>query len=101
MQKDKERLPDRMATAIFYVSNSGLKKKIFDHSRNIHPKLSNVPQGGATVFPSLNVSIFPKKGSALIWYNLDHKGDGDRRTGHSACPTIVGSRWGKNLKRIT
>nr|XP_016939757.2 prolyl 4-hydroxylase subunit alpha-1 [Drosophila suzukii] len=72
-KKDKERLPDRMATAIFY--------------------LSNVPQGGATVFPSLNVSIFPKKGSALIWYNLDHKGDGDRRTGHSACPTIVGSRW--------
>lgn len=59
-----------------------------------HPKLSDVPQGGATIFPKLGLSVFPKKGSALLWYNLDHKGDGDNRTAHSACPTVVGSRWG-------
>ncbi|XP_039493299.1 prolyl 4-hydroxylase subunit alpha-2 isoform X1 [Drosophila santomea] len=64
---------NRIATAVFY--------------------LSDVPQGGATIFPKLGLSVFPKKGSALLWYNLDHKGDGDNRTAHSACPTIVGSRW--------
>ncbi|XP_016980693.2 prolyl 4-hydroxylase subunit alpha-2 isoform X2 [Drosophila rhopaloa] len=55
--------------------------------------LSDVPLGGATIFPELELSVFPKKGSALIWYNLNHKGEGDTRTAHSACPTIVGSRW--------
>ncbi|XP_017076147.1 prolyl 4-hydroxylase subunit alpha-2 [Drosophila eugracilis] len=64
---------DRISTALFY--------------------LSDVTLGGATVFPSLRLSVFPKKGSALLWYNLDHKGDGDVRTLHSACPTVVGSRW--------
>ncbi|XP_017058094.1 prolyl 4-hydroxylase subunit alpha-2 [Drosophila ficusphila] len=73
-QKAKiEYVSDRLATVIFY--------------------LSEVPQGGATVFPQLKLSVFPKKGSALVWYNLDHKGDGDKRADHSACPTIVGSRW--------
>ncbi|XP_026837496.1 prolyl 4-hydroxylase subunit alpha-2 isoform X2 [Drosophila erecta] len=64
---------DRIATAVFY--------------------LSDVPQGGATTFPDLGLSVFPEKGAALLWYNLDHKGVGDNRTAHSACPTIVGSRW--------
>ncbi|XP_043065077.1 prolyl 4-hydroxylase subunit alpha-2-like [Drosophila ficusphila] len=74
VQKAKiEYVSDRIATALFY--------------------LSEVPQGGATVFPQLKLSVFPKKGSALVWYNLDHKGHGDKRTDHSACPTIVGSRW--------
>ncbi|XP_070073749.1 prolyl 4-hydroxylase subunit alpha-2 [Drosophila takahashii] len=66
-------LSDRIATVVFY--------------------LNDVPQGGATVFPDLKLTVFPKKGSALMWYNLDHKGEGDKRTGHSACPTIVGPRW--------
>ncbi|XP_043946803.1 prolyl 4-hydroxylase subunit alpha-2 [Drosophila biarmipes] len=72
-KKESDHPPDRIATVVFY--------------------LSHVPQGGATIFPNLKVSVFPKKGSALLWYNLDHKGVGDRRTAHSACPTIVGSRW--------
>ncbi|XP_044779190.1 prolyl 4-hydroxylase subunit alpha-1 isoform X2 [Drosophila simulans] len=72
-EAELDNFSDRIATAVFY--------------------LSDVPQGGATIFPKLGLSVFPKKGSALLWYNLDHKGDGDNRTAHSACPTVVGSRW--------
>ncbi|XP_017142470.2 prolyl 4-hydroxylase subunit alpha-1-like [Drosophila miranda] len=66
-------LPDRIATLVFY--------------------LSDVPLGGATVFPLLDLSVFPKRGAVLMWYNLDHKGQGNEKTVHSACPVAVGSRW--------
>ncbi|XP_070852667.1 prolyl 4-hydroxylase subunit alpha-1-like isoform X3 [Drosophila suzukii] len=64
---------DRIATAIFY--------------------LSNVTQGGATFFPNLNITVFPKPGSALFWFNLDHKGNHQIETMHTGCPVIVGSKW--------
>ncbi|XP_050744938.1 prolyl 4-hydroxylase subunit alpha-1-like isoform X2 [Drosophila biarmipes] len=64
---------DRIATALFY--------------------LNDVPQGGGTHFPHLNLTVFPKKGSVLFWYNLDFKGDDAMDTLHTGCPVIVGSKW--------
>ncbi|KAH8232377.1 hypothetical protein KR032_004994, partial [Drosophila birchii] len=64
---------DRIATVLFY--------------------LTDVEQGGATVFPNIQKAIFPQRGSAIIWYNLKDDGEPNKQTLHAACPVIVGSKW--------
>lgn len=67
---------NRIATVLFYMSD--------------------VEQGGATVFPAIRTGIFPKKGTAAFWYNLYSSGEGDYRTRHAACPVLTGSKWVSN-----
>lgn len=67
---------NRIATVLFYMSD--------------------VAQGGATVFTSLNLSLWPEKGTAAFWHNLHSSGDGDYLTRHAACPVLTGSKWVSN-----
>lgn len=64
---------NRIATVLFYMSD--------------------VPQGGATVFTELGLSVFPVKGAAAFWLNLHASGEGDLATRHAACPVLQGSKW--------
>jgi len=64
---------NRIATVLFYMSD--------------------VSQGGATVFPGINIALQPKKGTAAFWLNLHKSGNGDFLTRHAACPVLTGSKW--------
>ena len=37
--------------------------------------VSEVEQGGATVFPRLGISLWPERGAAAFWYNLHRNGE--------------------------
>ncbi|XP_041984197.1 prolyl 4-hydroxylase subunit alpha-1-like isoform X2 [Aricia agestis] len=64
---------NRIATVLFYMSD--------------------VAQGGATVFTELGLSLFPVRGAAAVWLNLHASGEGDLATRHAACPVLRGSKW--------
>ncbi|KAF5833417.1 hypothetical protein DUNSADRAFT_10286 [Dunaliella salina] len=76
--------------------------------------LSEVEEGGETTLPlataideeaqqlsnasqcasRMGIAIKPKKGNALLFFDMDISGSkGDRRALHAACPTLKGTKW--------
>ena len=60
--------------------------------------LSDVEEGGETHFPSLRLSVQPKRGRALLWPStLDQDPEQqDIRTMHEAKPVIKGRKFAAN-----
>lgn len=60
--------------------------------------LNTVEAGGGTRFTKLNITVPPKRGSALIWPStLDEDPDArDPRTHHQALPVERGIKYGAN-----
>lgn len=55
--------------------------------------LNDVENGGTTVFPDLGLRSQPKKGNALMFYNLFRNGTGNTLTKHASCPILYGDKW--------
>ncbi|KAG7174894.1 Prolyl 4-hydroxylase subunit alpha-1-like 4 [Homarus americanus] len=55
--------------------------------------MNKVEEGGRTAFPRVGVSVEPREGSAVFWYNLLPSGKGDLRMLHAACPVLRGTKW--------
>ena len=55
--------------------------------------LNDVTAGGATVFPDLKLSVYPKKGSALYFSYFNAQGQVDPSTLHGGAPVVEGEKW--------
>ena len=57
--------------------------------------MSDVKQGGSTVFINAMATAYPSKRAAVMWFNTFSDGSRDPATDHGACPVIMGEKWGK------
>jgi prolyl 4-hydroxylase len=76
----------------------------FDESDNnraatIFVYLNSVELDGATEFPRLGLSVQPKEGNALMWYNCSARGNSvecDVNTEHAGRPPRSGEKFALN-----
>ena len=55
--------------------------------------LNDVPAGGETEFPALNLRIAPRRGMAVLFDNCDGEGRPDPRSKHASRPVEHGEKW--------
>ncbi|UTR10386.1 2OG-Fe(II) oxygenase [Evansella sp. LMS18] len=55
--------------------------------------LNDVEEGGETTFPKLNLSVSPKKGSAVYFEYFYNDSDLNELTLHAGTPVIKGEKW--------
>jgi len=59
--------------------------------------LNTVEYGGHTRFPEAGVSVAPKQGRAVQWYNIDDNNHNLPCSFHGADPVIRGEKWGATV----
>ncbi|MES2273775.1 MAG: 2OG-Fe(II) oxygenase [Chlamydiota bacterium] len=55
--------------------------------------LNTPSEGGETIFPVAKISVVPKKGKALFFYNCTPSGETDPAALHGGAPVICGEKW--------
>lgn len=55
--------------------------------------LNNPTAGGETIFPRANISVTPKKGDAVLFYNCTPNGAVDPNSLHGGAPVKAGEKW--------
>lgn len=55
--------------------------------------LNDVENGGETFFPEANLSVTPKKGSAVYFSYFNSQGQTDSATLHAGNPVLAGEKW--------
>jgi len=55
--------------------------------------LNDVPKGGETSFPEVQLKVKPKKGDAILWYNTFPNGTLDKKALHGGEPVIEGVKY--------
>ena len=60
----------------------------------LQPNESNFVQSVRDQIMQLGVTIRPKKGRAVLWWNKAQDGEVDWRSRHVGCPVVVGEKWG-------
>jgi prolyl 4-hydroxylase len=55
--------------------------------------LNNPQKGGETIFPKLKIAVAPRKGGALLFFNVTPDGKEDPLTFHGGAPVLEGEKW--------
>jgi prolyl 4-hydroxylase len=55
--------------------------------------LNTPTKGGETVFPRVNISVTPTKGTAFVFWNLLQNRDANPKTLHAGAPVLEGEKW--------
>lgn len=55
--------------------------------------LNDPERGGETIFPLANASVNPRKGCAVLFYNVTPDGADDPRSLHGGAPVLEGEKW--------
>ncbi|PPA71149.1 2OG-Fe(II) oxygenase [Jeotgalibacillus proteolyticus] len=71
------------------------KEKVIKNNRisTIIIYLNNVESGGETVFPELNLSFSPKKGTAVYFEYFYNDKKKNEQTLHAGAPIVAGEKW--------
>ena len=55
--------------------------------------ISEVDEGGRTVFSGSQVGVKGRLGAGLVWWNIRSDGSLDSRNHHTGCPVVRGNKW--------